>query len=206
MVRCVGCCNAGCNCFGKGVCSQSVSDAGEHTMSTQSDHTWLTDHTAAALPGGLSADEQARFDAHAAQCADCAAELSAARETEQTMMNLFAATRPMPGLEDRLIGGLRAARNEARIEDRRAQRMKISPIVQRAAVAAAAVIVLGGFGYVAQQRLVDGTMPGSQVWVADGPTRRLNAARDLGQIGQAVLTYSNESRAYNRSFTNDVTP
>src|SRR5438105_2531519 len=115
-----------------------MSDQEEH------DHAWFRERIAIALAGGLDAAEQVRFDDHARQCGACAAELSQAREMERQMSGLFAL--PRAGLEDRIIDSLRGAR------DRWRPRIYLHPAVSRAATAVAAVIVLGGFGYLAEQQ------------------------------------------------------
>src|SRR5262245_56726247 len=110
------------------------------------EHEWFQDRIADALAGGLPADERQRFETHRAGCADCAREFDALAETEKTMTQLFASAIPTAGFEDRLIAGLRG----------RAPRLRINPFVRRAAIAAAAAIVLGGFGWVANHQMERG--------------------------------------------------
>src|SRR5437764_1356394 len=71
------------------------------------DHATFREQIAAALAGGLSAAEQTAFEAHAAECAACSAELKSAREAEDRMTALFASAGPIAGMEDRIIQSLR---------------------------------------------------------------------------------------------------
>ena len=59
------------------ICAPSVAKARltfevRAIMTIETDHTWTREQMAAALTGGLSADEQSRFDAHLAACETCA--------------------------------------------------------------------------------------------------------------------------------------
>lgn len=108
-------------------------------IDSQNDHVWFREHIAVALANGLGAAEQMRFEAHAASCETCAAELASAREMERNMTAMFAM--PAAGLEDRLIARLRDARRNWR------PRLAIHPAVARAGAMAAAVMLLAGAGY-----------------------------------------------------------
>jgi len=63
------------------------------TYDNANDHAAFRESIAAALAGGLSAAEQAAFDAHRAACATCAAEYERARESEAHMTALFTPVR-----------------------------------------------------------------------------------------------------------------
>src|SRR5262249_32665579 len=124
------------------------------------------------------------FEAHAGECETCAAELQSARELEQKMSSLFAATVPNENFENRLIARLRES----------APRLRIHPAIRKAAVAAAAVILLGGVGYVANQKINSGSPP------VIGFSDRVKVASNLRQINQAIALYTNESKgAYQRT-------
>lgn len=126
-------------------------------MNESQEHIWFREQIAAALAGGLGAADQVRFDAHAAECAACAAELKASRELEEHMSTLFAL--PAAGLEDRIIGSLR----EAATPSAWTSPMRIHPQVRKAATAVAAVIVLGGFGYVVNDRVLQENAPSNLI-------------------------------------------
>ncbi|MBI3854819.1 MAG: zf-HC2 domain-containing protein [Planctomycetes bacterium] len=113
------------------------------------DHEWAKEQIAAHLAGGLSADERARLEAHAASCAECIAELDAARRFDRQMDDLFAPIRPKAGLEDRIIRVLRCAPSQ-----------KPRSLASRVILAAAAVILMGILGFVIIQ--VD---QGSLTWM-----------------------------------------
>src|SRR5205085_6825974 len=77
------------------------------------------------------------------------------------------------GLESRVIAAI----------DRRPR--QIHPMIQRVAVATAACIVLGGFGYVGTREMEAGRLWG---WSNSTP------ATNLRQIGNASLSSSNENK------------
>ncbi len=103
---------------------------------SHADHEWAKEQIAAHLAGGLSADERARLEAHIGACAECIAEVDAARRFEKGMEALFAPVRPQPGLEERVIRWLRV-RPEA----------KPRPFAARAGMAIAAIVLLGVLGF-----------------------------------------------------------
>src|SRR5437879_5877360 len=78
-----------------------------------SEHAWVHENLAAYVTGGLDAAEGERVEAHAAECESCTAALRDARALDQGMDALFAAARPEPALEDRMIQALRAAPGRA---------------------------------------------------------------------------------------------
>ena len=135
------------------------------------EHEWFEEQLAAYLSGALSVEEQMRFEAHRASCIECAKEFEAISETEKTMTQLFAPIAPGLEFEDRLIARLRL----------RGPRLRIHPIVRRVAVAAAAAIVLGGFGYVASRQIENGGLD------------PIKFATNLRQIGHATQLYSNSA-------------
>lgn len=113
----------------------------------QLDHAQFREQIAAALAGGLSAAERSAFDAHAATCEACAAELAANRKAEEQMTMWFATAQPVAGFEDRVIQRLRFA-GSRRLPFRLPT---IHPAIQKAATGVAVAVVLAGFGYVATQ-------------------------------------------------------
>ncbi len=72
------------------------------------DHEWTREQIAAHLAGGLGVEERARLEAHIAGCAECIAEIDAARRFEKGLEEAFVPVRA-PGLEDRVIRALRRA-------------------------------------------------------------------------------------------------
>ncbi len=144
------------------------------------DHATFREQIAAALASGLSSAEQSAFDAHAAACNTCAAELNAARESEDRMTALFAPARPIPGFEDRIIHRLRLSARRRRFSFR--PNWHIHPAVTKAVTGVAAAIVLAGFGYVATQMMDDGS------------ANRMKTASHLREIGQGMSLYANDNK------------
>ncbi len=107
------------------------------------DHTWAQENLDAYLAGGLTDDERTALDEHLANCAECAQSLKAARKLETTMKTLFADAPPAAGLEQRAIARLR-------------RQPTVRPRWVRYVIGAAAVLVLGLIGAVAQAILADG--------------------------------------------------
>jgi hypothetical protein len=104
---------------------------------SHADHEWAKEQIAAHLAGGLNAEERARLEAHAASCAECIAELDAARRFDRQMDDLFAPVRAKAGMEERIIQRLRFAP----VEKQRSPGAK--------GIFAAAALILSGFlGYV----------------------------------------------------------
>lgn len=114
------------------------------------DHSRFRDHLDAYLAGGLNDAEREPFEAHAAQCPACGGALSEAAAHDQLLRQLFADARPPADLEDRLVRGLRSARPALPL---------IHPLVRRAAIGVAAALLLGGFGYVANEVIHGGGLP-----------------------------------------------
>jgi hypothetical protein len=102
-----------------------------------SEHAWVHDNLTAYVAGGLDAAEGERVEAHAAECETCAATLRDARALDHRLDALFAAARPAPALEDRVIQALRKAPLPAR---------PFAPWTKRLAWGAAATVALGATG------------------------------------------------------------
>lgn len=118
---------------------------------TENEHEWFSHQLATYLAGGLSdAAERARFEAHAASCGRCAADLQHAQQLEGKMSELFAFGIPDSDFEQRIANRLRF---------RLDQRQWVNPKVRKAAIAAAAVLMFGAAGYVAQNFATDGKLP-----------------------------------------------
>jgi hypothetical protein len=101
------------------------------------DHEWAKEQIAAHLAGGLNAEERARLEAHAASCAECIAELDAARRFDRQMDDLFTPVRAKAGMEERIIQRLRFA----------PQRQPRS-LGAKLSLAAASIVLTGVLGYV----------------------------------------------------------
>jgi glycine cleavage system regulatory protein len=160
-------------------------------MNTEHDHTWTREQMAAALTGGLSADEQSRIEAHLAACESCAAEVAEMKVREADLADLFADAKPEAGFEDRMIRALR--------ETSSPRRNWVHPLVRRAATGVAAAILLGSAGYVVTAAYSGGA-PNS---LADA-VNRVKDASNLKQIGLALTLYSNENRGALSSARNPI--
>ncbi|HYF01256.1 MAG TPA: zf-HC2 domain-containing protein, partial [Planctomycetota bacterium] len=126
---------------------------------SHAEHEWAREQIAAHLAGGLSAEERARLEAHVHTCAECIAEIDGARRFEASMETLFAPARPKPGLEDRVIRGLRS---------RPARRGSPPP---RALMWIAATLLLGVMGYVILELEAPRSSPAAARSVAFAPQR-----------------------------------
>lgn len=115
-----------------------------------SNHAWAEENLAAYTMGGLSKQERGDLESHLADCADCTAVLSDSLDVEKVMDDLFAHARPDAGLEDRVLQGLR------RKPARRGNWLMFVG-------SAAAVLVFGLIGAIAQSLLEGGKLPGGPV-------------------------------------------
>jgi hypothetical protein len=113
-----------------------------------SDHAWILENLAAYLTGGLESAERERLELHTTECASCSNALSDARSVDATLSGLFHEARPRAILEDRLIQALRTGRTHS-------WRM---PVAGWLAIAAAALVLIGFTGAVANQILVHGDL------------------------------------------------
>lgn len=154
---------------------------------TESEHDWFAEQIAIYLTGGLDPAERDRFESHERNCPPCAEALAAARNLETTMTQAFAPVTPAADFEDRLLGRLRLGLERTR-------RFRIHPLVRRAAVVAAAAVVLAGFGYVGKVYIETGELPGvsrryAQTIVASnrytlGQTNVRGANENKGEYGR----------------------
>src|SRR5262245_56857293 len=103
-----------------------------------SEHLWVGENLETHVAEGLKSDERNRIERHLSGCHDCARELADLRAFDQAVTDLFAAVRPAPGLESRMIETLRPARRVRR------------PWL-RFVAGMAATILLGLLGYGIQQ-------------------------------------------------------
>jgi len=115
---------------------------------SHAEHEWAKEQIAAHLAGGLSADERARLEAHTASCAECIAEIDAARRFDRQMDDLFAPVRAKAGLEERVIRVLRCAPSR-----------QPRSVASRVILSAAAVVLMGILGFVLVQVDQEGDVP-----------------------------------------------
>ncbi|MBV8881664.1 MAG: DUF4349 domain-containing protein, partial [Planctomycetaceae bacterium] len=123
---------------------------------SHADHEWAKEHLAAHLAGGLNAEERARLESHAASCAECIAELDAARRFERTMDDLFSPVRAKAGLEERIIQKLRFAPMQ-----------KPRSVAAKFILAAASFVLCGVLGYVIIEMDQNQRSVGSEVAVQE---------------------------------------
>src|SRR5215472_17485877 len=118
-----------------------------------SDHAWNLENLAAYLTGGLEPAERERLELHTSECAACAAALADARAVDAALTGLFDEARPSAALEDRVIQTLRSRPTAA-------LRM---PVPGWLIGAAAALVLIGFTGAIANQVLVHGDLPLSHI-------------------------------------------
>jgi hypothetical protein len=104
------------------------------------DHAWVQENLDTYLAGDLTTKERENVERHVAGCEACTQALAEARRLEQMMNRLFVDARPDANLDDRIIRDL--SKEPARALQR--------PTLWRFAAAAAAVLVVGMVGAVAQ--------------------------------------------------------
>src|SRR2546423_4454032 len=115
-----------------------------------SEHTWFHENLAGYAADGLTPEERERFTRHQHECPECARALEDWQGFENSLGGLFTSVRPAPGLENRMIAGLRTAPLRQRI-----RRTKILRWVG----SAAAVVFLGLLGFGLQHFAETGEMP-----------------------------------------------
>ncbi len=140
-------------------------------------HAWFIERISAYLTDGLEERDRAEFEAHAGQCAMCAAKLAETRLGDEMVRGMFENVGPSAGFEDRVIRRLRMEERPrfamSRMRLAMSRPVRLHPMVMRAAGAAAAIIVLGGLGYNATQMM-------------QGRRATVSVASSIQQIGQAV--------------------
>jgi len=166
----------------------------DNSPSNLPDHAWFRERIPTALADGLAADEQSRFDAHATACPACAAELRSIRQTEETMTDLLDAALPAPGFEDRIIARLRETPMRRRLLRLSLTFPSIHPAVRNAAVAAAAVLVVAGIGYVGSEAFLQTARVDR--YAAAATTQPANTQTDLlyGLLGGLQRPSSNAEK------------
>ncbi len=107
------------------------------TVNETTDHAWVREHVATYLAGGLDGEERARFEAHVGACGTCLEDLQDAQGTEKSLGAVFAADRPSPWLEDRVIQSIRSAP---------APKFRVSSSFVRIGAAVAAILLVGLVG------------------------------------------------------------
>ena len=140
---------------------------------SESEHDWFAEHTAAYVMNGLTDEERDRFEQHAATCDACAAELAKVKQLDQHMNALFATVSPKFGFDEAIIRRL----------------SRPNAMVRNAAIAAAAAIMLGGFGYVASELVNNGRLPTFAI-----SDLRTAASSNTRQIGQAITLYESDDK------------
>ena len=104
------------------------------------DHAWVLENLDTFLAGELTTGERENLEQHVATCESCTLALADARRLEKLMNGLFSDARPDANLDERVIQSVRK-------EPMRAFKR---PTLWRFAAAAAAVLVVGLVGAVAQ--------------------------------------------------------
>ncbi len=119
-------------------------------------HAWSLERLEEYVAGGLSADERAALEGHAAQCAACGPALRDLTEMDQTMQKLFGDARPAADFEERIISRLWRATWRARIS---------TPTMKRLRFTVAASFVLASSGlfatYAVQNNVLSNPMSGA---------------------------------------------
>jgi hypothetical protein len=98
-------------------------------------HSWVHKHLPTYLAGGLNERERWRLERHLPHCADCTRALDEVRALDEQLGALFAADRPQPALEDRMIRSLRQVLPRRRV-----------PLFFKVLAGAAAALLLAALG------------------------------------------------------------
>jgi uncharacterized membrane protein YgcG len=140
------------------------------------DHAWVHEQIAAAVAGGLTAEEWARFDAHVHSCAACFDAFAEAREADRGMQRALDALTPLPPgerFEDRVVTAFREQDMKTRFH----------PLAKRAGLAIAAAVALAATGVFAQY-VVHGDLLNNPV--SKQLAEESNRAGLVNPVGQVV--------------------
>lgn len=164
-----------------------------------SEHVWVIENIAPYLAGGLEGEEAERLEKHTANCTACAEVLEESRDLDHRLEDLFADARPGPGLEDRLIQGLRTPA--------RARRKPWHPLVKKIAISVAALVLVAFVGLMMNQVVGDSRMPFGkkrsvvtnflkQLKIFDN-TRSMSSSKDEKQVDSPRGSYDNDGSITN---------
>ncbi|MGN6367917.1 MAG: DUF4349 domain-containing protein [Phycisphaerae bacterium] len=104
------------------------------------EHAWIHEHLATALTGGLTPEEQSRFDTHIHNCPDCFDAFTEARDADRTLLRTLDPLIPDADFENRLITNFRE----------KEMKTHWHPFAKRAGFAIAAAVALAATGVGAQ--------------------------------------------------------
>jgi hypothetical protein len=110
-----------------------------------SDHNWVLENLESYHAGGLDATERERLETHLAKCAGCSKALQEIRGMDDHLEGLFAAIRPEPGLEDRMIRSLRIGGSKSKLR---------LPVIGWIGLSAAAAVLLAVVGALMQNAVL----------------------------------------------------
>lgn len=159
-------------------------------MNTALEHDAFAQQLDAYLAGGLSPDEAAQMQAHAADCPMCADLLAHARATDARLNQLFESARPDAGFENRLLSRLGTASAPLRYRTPH-------PLVLRVATGVAAAVLLGGVGYAFQFASSHDRLPTPWAKAKVESSTRTKTSSNLRQMGTGVAaTQPNASPAH----------
>jgi hypothetical protein len=139
------------------------------------DHAWINENLDGYLAGELTTSEREKVEAHLAECAECGQTLADLRQLDRVMTSVFADARPDATLDERIV-------RELGKEPMRAFRR---PSAWRFVLAAAAVLVIGLIGAVAQAMMNEGGM--SFAKGLDGPIVARSQSSRIDFIGGTKL-------------------
>jgi hypothetical protein len=162
------------------------------------EHAWVQENLDTYLAGDLTTNERENVEQHVASCDACKQALTEARRLEQVMSRLFLDARPGANLDDRIIQGL--SKEPARVLQR--------PTLRRFIAAAAAVLVVGLIGAVAQAISTEG---GLLVMDAEGaalPRSQLvfekKVSKRADEVGSALVAEFEKEIAEGKLKASDV--
>ncbi|WP_024873919.1 anti-sigma factor [Saccharomonospora piscinae] len=141
--------------------------------------------TGAYVVNALDEFERRQFEAHMAECSQCAEEVVELREAA-TRLGLAAAQEPPPGLKQRVLTRITTVRQDSpgggSSGGRGAGRWPLRLVSVAAAVAVAASVGLGVVAYRTQSELADVRQELTQVRADEAVMARLLAAPDLREV------------------------
>jgi len=136
------------------------------------DHAWVHENLDTYISAELTTSEREKVERHLAECAACSQALAETRQLEHALSSVFADAKPDANLDDRIVRAL------ASVPVRTFKR----PSAIRFVIGAAAVLVIGLIGAVAQAMMNDDGMR----MEAHGPVKQGGWAKEFANLRTTI--------------------